>query len=98
MARALDRFRLALLTSFSTTCSAPRKRRLRIPPSSASSPPSWSFTTLLALTPESDTVRGEMRAAFAEVLPVDTMTLLHAYFTTQKLRGVRASPPPSGSA
>ncbi len=27
-----------------------------------------------------------MRAAFAEVLPTDTMTLLHAYFTNQKVR------------
>lgn len=44
------------------------------------------LTTLLALTPESDTVRGEMRAAFAEVLPEDTMTLLHDYFTNQKVR------------
>ena len=45
------------------------------------------LTTLLALTPESDTLRGEMRAAFAEVLPGDTMSLLHAYFTNQKVRG-----------
>jgi membrane protein len=44
------------------------------------------LTTLLALTPESDSVRGEMRAAFAEVLPGDTMTLLHDYFTNQKVR------------
>ena len=44
------------------------------------------LTTLLALTPESDTLRGEMRAAFAEVLPSDTMNLLHAYFTNQKVR------------
>ena len=44
------------------------------------------LTTLLALTPESDTVRGEMRAAFAEVLPQDTMSLLHDYFTNQKVR------------
>ena len=28
-----------------------------------------------------------MRAAFAEVLPADTMTLLHDYFTNQKVRG-----------
>lgn len=44
------------------------------------------LTTLLALTPESDSIRGEMRAAFAEVLPGDTMTLLHDYFTNQKVR------------
>jgi membrane protein len=44
------------------------------------------LTTLLALTPESDSVRGEMRAAFAEVLPNDTMSLLHDYFTNQKAR------------
>ena len=44
------------------------------------------LTTLLALTPESDSMRGEMRAAFAAVLPEDTMTLLHDYFTNQKIR------------
>jgi membrane protein len=44
------------------------------------------LTTLLALTPESDTLRGEMRAAFTEVLPADTMRLLHDYFTNQKVR------------
>ena len=44
------------------------------------------LTTLVALSPESDTLRWEMRAAFAEVLPQDTMTLLHSYFTTQKER------------
>jgi membrane protein len=44
------------------------------------------LTTLVAFTPESDTLRGEMRAAFAAVLPQDTMVLLHDYFTTQKVR------------
>ncbi len=86
MARALEKFRLALLTSFShdvfgTAKAAAYSAILCLFPAIL------VLTTLLALTPESDTVRGEMRAAFAEVLPADTMTLLHDYFTTQKVRG-----------
>ncbi len=73
MARTLDRFRLALMTSFShdvfgTAKAAAYSAILCLFPTLL------VFTTLLALTPESDTVRGEMRAAFAEVLPADTMT------------------------
>jgi hypothetical protein len=67
--RALEKFRLALLALRSrTTYSAP-------PKGAAYSailclfPTILVLTTLLALTPESDTLRGEMRAAFAEVLP-----------------------------
>src|SRR5258708_23367017 len=88
MARALDKFRLALMTSFSHDVSGTAK-------AAAYSailclfPTILVLTTLLALTPESDTVRGEMRAAFAEVLPADTMTLLHDYFNHQKVRGVQ---------
>jgi len=88
MARALDKFRLALFTSFShdvfgTAKAAAYSAILCLFPTIL------VLTTLLALTPESDTVRGEMRAAFAEVLPADTMTLLHDYFNHQKVRGVQ---------
>ena len=85
MPRALERFRLALLTSLSHDVFGAAK-------AAAYSailclfPTILVLTTLLALTPESDTLRGEMRAAFSEVLPADTMTLLHAYFTNQKVR------------
>src|SRR6202789_681234 len=86
MARALEKFRLALLTSlshdvFGTAKAAAYSAILCLFPTIL------VLTTLLALTPESDTVRGEMRAAFSEVLPADTMTLLHDYFTNQKIRG-----------
>jgi uncharacterized BrkB/YihY/UPF0761 family membrane protein len=75
MARALDKFRLAILTSFShdvfgTAKAAAYSAILCLFPTIL------VLTTLLALAPESDTVRGEMRAAFTEVLPADTMTLL----------------------
>jgi membrane protein len=85
MARALEKIRLALLASLSHDVFGNAK-------AAAYSailclfPTLLVITTVLALTPESDTLRGEMRAAFAEVLPADTMTLLHAYFTTQKVR------------
>jgi membrane protein len=46
-------------------------------------------TTLLALTPETDTFRGEMRSSFSELLPPDTMSLLQAYFQTNHGRSVR---------
>lgn len=45
-------------------------------------------TTLLALTPETDTFRGEIRAGFAELLPPDTMSLVQAYFQTNRARSV----------
>jgi membrane protein len=86
VARALEKFRLALMTSlshdvFGTAKAAAYSAILCLFPTIL------VLTTLLALTPESDTVRGEMRAAFSEVLPADTMTLLHDYFTNQKIRG-----------
>jgi membrane protein len=86
MAQALEKFRLALLASlshdvFGTAKAAAYSAILCLFPTIL------VLTTLLALTPESDTVRGEMRAAFSEVLPADTMTLLHDYFTNQKIRG-----------
>lgn len=85
MARALEKIRLALLASlshdvFGTAKGAAYSAILCLFPTIL------VLTTLLALTPESDTLRGEIRAAFAEVLPDDTMSLLHAYFTNQKVR------------
>jgi membrane protein len=47
------------------------------------------FTTLLALSPETDNFRGEIRAGFAELLPTDTMSLVQAYFQTNHARSVR---------
>ena len=81
----LEKFRLALGTSlshdvFGTAKAAAYSAILCLFPTIL------VLTTLLALTPESDSVRGEMRAAFSEVLPNDTMTLLHDYFTNQKAR------------
>jgi membrane protein len=81
----LEKFRLALITSlshdvFGTAKAAAYSAILCLFPTIL------VLTTLLAVAPESDTLRGEMRAAFAEVLPADTMTLLHDYFTTQKVR------------
>ncbi|HZD51210.1 MAG TPA: YihY/virulence factor BrkB family protein, partial [Silvibacterium sp.] len=47
------------------------------------------LTTLLALTPETDTVRGDIRNAFSEFLPPDTMSLLQTYFLTNHARSLR---------
>ena len=47
------------------------------------------ITTLLALTPETDTLRSDLRNAFAAVLPPDTMLLLQAYFLNNHARSVR---------
>jgi membrane protein len=85
MGRALDKVRLALLTSFShdvfgTAKAAAYSAILCLFPTLL------VITTVLAFTPESDTLRGELRAAFTEVLPADTMSLLHSYFTNQKTR------------
>ena len=46
-------------------------------------------TTVLALTPQTDTVRGDIRNAFSEILPPDTMSLVQAYFQTNHARSVR---------
>ena len=43
-------------------------------------------TTVIAMAPESDSLRGELKTSFTELLPADTMTLLHSYFTNQKVR------------
>ncbi len=85
MGEGLNRFRVALLASlshdvFGTAKGAAYSAILCLFPAIL------VLTTLLALTPESDTLRGEMRAAFSEVLPQDTMTLLQAYFTNEKAR------------
>ena len=85
MTRGLDKVRLALLTSlshdvFGTAKAAAYSAILCLFPTLL------VITTLLAFTPESDTLRGELRAAFTEVLPADTMSLLHSYFTNQKTR------------
>ena len=89
MARSLGKFRVALAASFShdvfgTAKGAAYSAILCLFPTLL------VLTTLLALAPESDSVRGEMRAAFSEVLPADTMTLLQAYFTNQKVRSEQA--------
>src|SRR6202167_6571513 len=85
MGRGLEKFRLPLMTSlshgvFGSAKGAAYSAILCLFPTIL------VLTTLLALAPESDSLRGEMRAAFAEVLPSDTMNLLHAYFTNQKVR------------
>lgn len=46
-------------------------------------------TTVLALTPETDTVRGDIRNAFSHILPPDTMSLVQAYFQSNHARSVR---------
>jgi membrane protein len=85
MPRRLEKLRLAFITSFShdvfgTAKGAAYSAILCLFPALL------VITALLALAPESDTLRGEMRAAFGEVLPSDTMSLLHDYFTTQRAR------------
>ena len=42
-----------------------------------------ALTTLLALTPETDTVASEIRAVLDELLPSDTMDLAQTYFLTR---------------
>lgn len=47
------------------------------------------ITTLLAVSPETNTFRGELREGFAQLLPPDTMTLVQSYFQTNHARSVR---------
>lgn len=47
------------------------------------------LTTLLAFGPETDTLRGDLRMAFSNVLPADTMSLVQAYFQTNHAQSVR---------
>ncbi|MFZ0663413.1 MAG: YihY/virulence factor BrkB family protein [Acidobacteriaceae bacterium] len=46
-------------------------------------------TTVLAFTPETDTLRGELRIAFSSILPGDTMSLVQAYFQMNHAQSVR---------
>lgn len=46
-------------------------------------------TTVLAFTPETDTMRGDLRLAFSSILPEDTMSLVQAYFQTNHARTER---------
>lgn len=46
-------------------------------------------TSLLTLTPGAATLRGEIRSAFDEVLPADTMMLVQTYFQIQHHRSVQ---------
>ncbi len=41
------------------------------------------LTTVLAFSPETNTIRGEIRGAFEQILPPDTMQLAQAYFQTR---------------
>jgi membrane protein len=43
-------------------------------------------TTVLALAPDTDTVRGELKVSLTELLPSDTTALVHTYFSHQKVR------------
>jgi membrane protein len=47
------------------------------------------LTTLLAFSPETDTLRGDLRLAFSSILPADTMSLVQAYFQINYARSVR---------
>jgi membrane protein len=46
-------------------------------------------TTVLAVAPEGDSYRWEIRSAFAQVLPPDTMLLVQTYFQINHVRSVR---------
>jgi membrane protein len=46
-------------------------------------------TTLLAFSPETDTVRGDLRMSFSSILPGDTMSLVQAYFQMNHARSIR---------
>ncbi len=46
-------------------------------------------TTLFAMMPAGDDIRGVLRAAFQQVLPPDTMMLVQSYFITYHARSMR---------
>jgi membrane protein len=46
-------------------------------------------TTVLAVAPEGENYRWEIRAAFMQVLPADTMALVQTYFQINHVRSVR---------
>lgn len=45
-------------------------------------------TTVVALLPAGDDIRGVLRAAFQQVLPPDTMSLVQMYFMVNRARSV----------
>lgn len=46
-------------------------------------------TTIVALLPAGDDIRGVLRAAFQQILPADTMALVQTYFIVNHARSVR---------
>jgi membrane protein len=46
-------------------------------------------TTVLALTPETDTLAAEIRSVFGQILPSDTMDLAQTYFTSRHGRSLQ---------
>lgn len=48
------------------------------------------LTTILALTPETNSLLGEIRGAFEQILPRDTMDLVQIYFQNQHGSSVKA--------
>lgn len=52
-------------------------------------PAAMVLTALLALVPEGNTLTGEIRGAFDQFLPGDTMTLLQSFMETRRLRSVQ---------
>jgi membrane protein len=47
------------------------------------------LTTLLAFSPETNTLSGDLRLAFSSILPPDTMSLVQAYFQMNHASSVR---------
>lgn len=47
------------------------------------------LTTLLAILPATNSMRGDVRLAFTSILPSDTMSLVQAYFQNNHARSVR---------
>jgi membrane protein len=47
------------------------------------------LTTVLALSPGSNTVRGEIRGTFEQILPADTMQLVQSYFQSRPVWSVQ---------
>ncbi|MFT4113489.1 YihY/virulence factor BrkB family protein [Silvibacterium sp.] len=47
------------------------------------------LTTLLALSPETDSFRGDLRQGLSELLPADTMSLVQSYFQSNHARSIR---------
>lgn len=47
------------------------------------------FTTLLAFLPSTNSVRGDVRLAFSNIFPPDTMSLVQVYFQSNHARSIR---------